>query len=237
MQYTRTSGTGPLRLTLVKHVDVDHTFTAEITPDAVTLTHRLSTGEITHWQKRLSELGITPNQSIYIDFENVDYGVTLRLNGKDAFQRMDYDPNVDWLKDQYFNHPRDRGRPGEAFIEADQQKCTLDHLGLWRDVYYTNRGNQLHTGMPENPVQLAQGEFFVMGDNSAISKDARYWDQPIVLPHEGLDMPEGRVPEQFMLGKAVFVYWPAGYRLTDAVWTIDPPSRSPWATRPGSGRR
>ena len=32
-----------------------------------------------------------------------------------------------------------------------------------------------------------------------------------------VDVPEGRVPEQFMLGKAVFVYWPAGYRLSDAL--------------------
>ncbi len=44
-----------------------------------------------------------------------------------------------------------------------------------------------------------------MGDNSAISKDARYWDAPIDLPHEGLNnVPAGRVPEQFLLGKAVF---------------------------------
>ena len=64
-------------------------------------------------------------------------------------------------------------------------------------------------------MQLNKGEFFTMGDNSAISKDARYWDMPIHLPHEGLDMLEGRVPEQFLLGKAVFVYWPAGYRAYD----------------------
>jgi hypothetical protein len=56
-----------------------------------------------------------------------------------------------------------------------------------------------------------------MGDNSAISKDARYWEDPINLPHEGLDMDRGRVPQQFMLGKAVFVYWPAGYRISGAI--------------------
>ena len=89
-------------------------------------------------------------------------------------------------------------------------------MGLWRDVYYTNRGGGIRTATPDNPVRLGKGEYFVMGDNSAISKDARYWDTPISLPNEGLnDMAAGRVPEQFLLGKAVFVYWPAGFRIYD----------------------
>ena len=59
---------------------------------------------------------------------------------------------------------------------------------------------------------LGPNEFFTMGDNSAVSKDARVWTDPIYLPHEGLDVDAGRVPAQFLLGQAIFVYWPAGYR-------------------------
>ncbi len=215
--YNRISGNGALRLQLARSVDVDHTFTAEITPDQVRLIHRTNTGEITSWQKSLSELGLRGDKPINIEFMNVDYRVTLRLNGKEAFDPMDYDPNVAWLMAQYRDGRRGT-RPGEAQIEAENQKCTLNHVSLWRDVYYTNRGSNLHSGTPTSPVQLGPGEYFVMGDNSAISKDARYWDSPINLPHEGLfDVPEGRVPEQFMLGKAVFVYWPAGFRISDAL--------------------
>ncbi|MGD0770100.1 MAG: S26 family signal peptidase [Tepidisphaeraceae bacterium] len=212
--YSRISGNGALRMTLSRFEDVDHTFTAEFTPDTVRLIHRSGWGEITTWQKPLSELGIRGDRPINVEFANVDYRVTLRLNGREAFDPMDYEPNVRWLIDQYNNRAHVRGKPGAAQIEAQSQKCTLDHVALWRDVYYTNRSSGIRTATPDNPVHLGKGEYFVMGDNSAISKDARYWDAPINLPNEGLDnMAEGRVPEQFLLGKAVFVYWPAGFRI------------------------
>ncbi|HEX4055565.1 MAG TPA: S26 family signal peptidase [Tepidisphaeraceae bacterium] len=216
--YTRKSGSGAFEMKLSRFEDVDHTFTAQITPDTVRLIHRTSSGEITTVEKSLAELGIRGDRPIFVEFMNVDYRVTLRLNGKDAFEPMDYEPNVPWLMDQWSLHRR--GRPGEAQIDAERQTCTIEHVGLWRDVYYTNQkyegGGPLHSATPDNPVQLGPREYFTMGDNSAISKDARYWDAPIDLPHEGLDhVAEGRVPEQFLLGKAVFVYWPAGYRAYD----------------------
>ena len=215
--YTRTSGDGPFRLVLSRSVDVDHTFTAELTRDGVHLIHRTSSGEVNTWDKTYPEAGLNPDKPMFVELVNVDYRATLRINGNEVFH-VDYAPNVDWLLDQYRNHPRMHDKFPEARIEAENQTCTLDHISLYRDVYYTNRGfGGLHTGTPDNPVTLAKGEYFVLGDNSAISKDARFWDSPIDLPHEGLyDMPEGRVPEQFMLGKAVFVYWPAGYRISNA---------------------
>ena len=46
-----------------------------------------------------------------------------------------------------------------------------------------------------------------------VSLDARFWGAPVDLPHEGgYEVGPGRVPGRFMLGKAFFVYWPAGYR-------------------------
>jgi signal peptidase I len=213
--YTRTAGDGPFRLILSRPADVDHTFTAELTREGIHLIHRTSSGEVTTVDKTYAEAGLNPDKHMFVELINVDYRATLRVNGKEIFPQMDYEPNVDWLLDQYRNHPRSHRYP-EARIEAESQKCALDHISLYRDVYYTNRGAALQTGTPDSPVVLGPGEYFVMGDNSAISKDARYWDSPIKLPHEGLDMAEGRVPEQFMLGKAVFVYWPAGYRISDS---------------------
>ncbi len=207
--YTRTSGSGAFRMTLTRFEDVDHTFTAEITPDKVRLIHRTSSGAITTLEKSLSELGISGDKPIFAELLNVDYRVTLRLNGRDVFDPMDYDPNVPWLLDQWRSHAR--GKSGEAEIEAENQTCKIEHLSLWRDVYYTNRQDGLRTATPDNPVELGPKEYFVMGDNTAISRDARWWEDPIDLPHEGLEMREGRVPEQFLLGKAVFVYWPAGF--------------------------
>jgi signal peptidase I len=214
--YTRTSGSGAFRMRLSRFEDVDHTFTAEITPDEVRLIHRTSSGSITSLEKKLSDVGISADKPIFAELINADYRVTLRLNGHEVFDPMDYDPNVPWLMDRW--QKATRGRSGEAEIEAENQTCKIEHLSLWRDVYYTNRryvSGELRTATPDNPVKLGPKEYFVMGDNSAISKDARWWDTPIDLPHEGLEMPEGRVPEQFLLGKAVFVYWPAGFRAYD----------------------
>jgi hypothetical protein len=54
----------------------------------------------------------------------------------------------------------------------------------------------------------------VLGDNSLMSGDGRYWGLPVELPEEDLRTQPGVVPGRFLLGKAFFVYWPAGYRLS-----------------------
>ena len=61
-------------------------------------------------------------------------------------------------------------------------------------------------------MHLGADEYFVLGDNSLISGDARYWHVPIHLPADRLDVEAARVPGRFMLGRAFFVYWPAGFR-------------------------
>ncbi len=214
--YHRMSGQGDLKLKLVKHESEDHTFVADISTDSVRLLHETNFGEEQIGPTvKLADLGISATEPIYVEFQNVDYQVTLRLNGKDAIQSTpaDFAPDVSWLIDQW--NDRKHGRRGEAAIEAESQSCTLSHVSLWRDVYYTDRqrgGEPFEWASPTTPITLGPGEYFVMGDNSEVSSDARYWGHPINLPREGLDVQSGRVPRQFLLGQAVFVYWPAGFR-------------------------
>jgi hypothetical protein len=226
--YHRNSGDGPLELKLSRYESLDHTFTARITPDTVSLMHQTNIGTTQIGSTlRLADLGIKPGAPIFVEFMNVDYQVTLRLNGKIVLQSKpaDYAPNIDWLQKQWSASKR---RAGEAAIDATNQSCTLDHISLWRDIYYTRpqlRPDSKLTfpwASQENPTTLSSGEYFVMGDNSLVSEDARFWDRRIELPHEGLDVESGRVPEQFLLGKAVFVYWPAGFRAFDSNFSIIP---------------
>jgi hypothetical protein len=65
-------------------------------------------------------------------------------------------------------------------------------------------------------------EYFCCGDNSPISGDGRYWETPIDLPHENLTCDAGKVPERFLLGKAFFVYWPAGFRPVESAPAVVP---------------
>ena len=69
----------------------------------------------------------------------------------------------------------------------------VDSLVVYRDVYYTD-GKGLHA--IDEPYELADNEYFVLGDNSPISLDSRSW-------------PDGAVPEKHLLGKPFIVHLPS----------------------------
>ena len=45
----------------------------------------------------------------------------------------------------------------------------------------------------QEPIEIPPGQYFMMGDNRGSSDDSRYW---------------GPVPEDWIIGKAFFTYWP-----------------------------
>ncbi len=61
---------------------------------------------------------------------------------------------------------------------------------IFNQRYYYNRGDFAIEG---NKITVPAQSYFVLGDNSASSKDSRYW---------------GYVPSQNILGKAIVIYWP-----------------------------
>jgi signal peptidase I len=61
---------------------------------------------------------------------------------------------------------------------------------IFNQIYYYNRGQ---LGSPGEKLVVPPDSYFVLGDNSATSKDSRYW---------------GFVPKNNLLGQAMIIYWP-----------------------------
>jgi signal peptidase I len=215
--YERKWGGGPLTARLTKY---SHEFLLRFEPGKVSLEHKDPMDPNT--TKLIAPVRpIKPSTlsgPVRVEFENADYRVRVRLNGELAFETTpgEYHPDVKRLLENF--EQRMNAPAPQVTIDAREQEAALTHVSLWRDVYYTPEGSRLSrdrmNGSPHNPMKLGPDEFFVMGDNSAGSYDARFWedDSRINLPDENLHVEPGRVPRRFLLGRAFFVYWPAGYR-------------------------
>jgi signal peptidase I len=101
-----------------------------------------------------------------------------------------------------FNYPEE---PSRDFIKrcAATGGDTLEIRNgvLWRNnqpmknepfnkVFYYNRGD---FGKKGETLKIPDDNYFALGDNSASSKDSRYW---------------GFLNDKYLVGKAVLVYWP-----------------------------
>ncbi len=88
-------------------------------------------------------------------------------------------------------------------------------MAIFRDIHYTTakfiNGTESGRAIEGNPFTLGEDEFFVLGDNSPNSEDGRWWSQP-GKGNNGLFYRQGIVPREYLIGKALFVYWPSGFK-------------------------
>lgn len=75
-------------------------------------------------------------------------------------------------------------RYGRVYINGK----VLNQPDVFTQHYYYNRA-----GYGNGRIVVPKDSYYVLGDNSASSRDSRYW---------------GFVPKSFVLGKAMFIYWP-----------------------------
>lgn len=185
---------------------------------------------------------LSPDDWHEISFQHLDYQLSLHVDGKEVLVTSDEPGQPDYYAPDLFaitseaysfmslmNEPGySRGRhPWQAEaprIYALSGDMTLKHLRVERDIYYMNAAFDSRVwvsqwcrygwGTMNNPIYIRDGEYYFLGDNSAASKDSRLWDH--IGPHladRGMDFQLGTVPEDQLVGRAFFVYWPSGIRL------------------------
>jgi signal peptidase I len=179
----------------------------------------------------IAEAGFAPIDPLTprtISFENADYRVRLKIADRVILETTDeqYHPDIAKLR----NAPPEETPP---LVRIGAQGCNAQiwHLALMRDMYYRPERIRVQenatdeerkfSGLPGhgiggNPIHLGPKDYFVCGDNSPESMDSRLWYQ--VGPHLLDQYRQGRyqmgtVPADQMVGRAFFVYWPAGFRL------------------------
>jgi len=144
-----------------------------------------------------------PGAFTLVKFANVDHQLLFECNGSQL--SVDLGRSADAMEQGTEPSPR-------AAIFGSG-KLTLAHVAVFRDIYYTGDGQASRSAraVEGNPFTLRQDEFFVLGDNSPNSEDGRWWYQPTVACR-GWDPPRaGIVPRYYMVGRALFVYWPSGF--------------------------
>jgi signal peptidase I len=146
---------------------------------------------------------LSPRTFAPVKFANVDHQLLFEANGSQLSLDLGRTPNV-----------LEKGtEPSPRASIFGVGKMTLSHTAIFRDIYYTGDGQAGRGGraVEGNPFKLNANEFFVLGDNSPNSEDGRWWNQPTVA-NRGWEPPRaGVVPRYYMVGKALFVYWPSGF--------------------------
>jgi len=157
-------------------------------------------------QTLLAEKNIPASESVnptHMQFAVVDRQVELKF-GHEALH-VDLAQERDGLVVDPGHKPRTR------ILGTGQ--WTLSHINLFRDIHYTSNISHSRRGRATEgrPFQLQADEFFVLGDNSPNSEDGRWWNPPLLASRGHTPPRAGVVPRDYLVGKAMFVYWPSGY--------------------------
>jgi len=158
------------------------------------------------WTKRAGRKMERPvlNKPTLVRFVNIDHQLIFQFGD----EILTYD----------LGRNRDAAGPVNGNVEPEVRifgsgKLLLSHIAISRDIYYTTpeQVGEACFASTGHPFKLDAGEFFVLGDNSPASHDSRLWSNKGIGINGELVYRPGIVPRDYLVGKAVFVYWPSGF--------------------------
>jgi signal peptidase I len=169
-------GGAVLELALREGADVFRARLADGARGGATLWHNLGGGVVARAE---AFEGLAPGQRVLL--WNVDDGVRLRVDGR-TLLAWDYERNAAQVPGGPHNEPS---------LSVDGGSLELLSVRVLRDIHYTAQGS-IGTG-PEAPCHLGQDHYFILGDNSHLSRDSRYF---------------GPVPGTALRGRPIAIYRP-----------------------------
>jgi signal peptidase I len=110
------------------------------------------------------------------------------------------------LRDIYyiavFNNGANKRQSPLRDFKSDPRPDLLRDPEAWPEAFGESNMNSVEIQLaPKNLLQPEKDRFFVLGDNSAQSSDGRLW------------VGEWTVERELLIGKALFIYWPHGWKL------------------------
>jgi len=153
------------------------------------------------------------NKPTLVRFANVDHQLIFEFGSKKLTYDLGSAPgDAGPIKTDTEGSRKAGSQPQVKIFGAG--KLTLSHIAIFRDIHCTRcrLGDNHKPGRAtqDNSFPLLKDEFFVLGDNSPNSEDSRWWDRE-GMANNGLSYREGIVPRDYLVGKALFVYWPSGF--------------------------
>ncbi|MHC4526715.1 MAG: signal peptidase I [Planctomycetota bacterium] len=143
---------------------------------------------------------------VLVQFANVDHQLIFQLGKEKLTWDLGRDPND--------AGPRKTNISPRVRI-LGSGKLTVSHMAISRDIHYTAAkfANSGRTGLATegHPLKLETDEFFMLGDNSPNSEDSRWWSSR-GKGNNNVTYRKGIVPRGHLVGKAMFVYWPSGFK-------------------------
>ncbi|MCA9297869.1 MAG: hypothetical protein KDA28_02315 [Phycisphaerales bacterium] len=211
-----------------------HEFRATIADTRVAVEMRPEDGEWTTLDDASFD-GLANGGRLRFEFWHVDQALWLFIDDRLVAGGPD-DGAYDWLPRQRLEHALDLVVPERLDDWREDLTMTslysrpaievafegapfiIHRIALDRDIHYTpsvsyERGRVPGFAThPAWPARLDGDEFFMCGDNSPNSTDARTWGTHDPWVRETLDEKQGVVNRDLIIGKAFFVYFPSVHK-------------------------